>query len=68
MKFKKAAVRAILQAILLLTDKEIAVIEQKYLRGKDNEETARKLDLKAQHVRVIDSRAVEKLSNMVFGK
>lgn len=68
MKFKKAAVRAILQAILLLTDKEIAVIEQKYLCGKDNEETARKLGLKAQHVRVIDSRAVEKLSNMVFGE
>lgn len=68
MKFKKQAVRAILQAILLLTDKEIAVIEQKYLLGKDSDETAKKLQLTAQHVRVIDSRAIEKLSNMVFGE
>lgn len=68
MKFKKQAVRAILQAILKLTDQEMNVIHEKYLHGNNNEETAKKLDLTVQHVRVIDSRAIEKLSNMVFGE
>jgi RNA polymerase sigma factor (sigma-70 family) len=68
MKFKKQAVRAILQAIDKLTDQEISVINLKYIEGEPNEEVADTLNLKVQHVRVIDSRAIEKLSNMVFGE
>lgn len=68
MKFKKTTIRAILQAISKLTRNEIDVLYYRYFKFQTNEEIARALQTTEQNVRTIESRAVDKLSVMIFGK
>ena len=68
MKFKKTIIRAILQAISKLTKNEIDVLYYRYFKFQTNEEIASTLQTTEQNVRTIESRAVDKLSDMIFGK
>jgi len=68
MKFKKTLIRAILQAISKLNSNEVDVLQLKYFKFLSNEDIASALQTTEQNVRTIESRAVDKLSNMILGE
>ena len=68
MKFKKTLIRAILQAISKLNSNEVDVLQLKYFKFLSNEDIASTLQTTEQNVRTIESRAVDKLSNMILGE